>query len=114
VKKTKSFTYQYKCQRCERSFFLEKLRGGKQEYCDKCGPIMARIATRKRVARHRAAKREAENTSQKTTRANDGGPVPVGTSNAPTSAADVRDRRGLYAAVKEPERTEKRKRVGLR
>ena len=47
------FTYQYECQRCGRTFFRAKRRGGKQFYCDECAPVVARERTAERVRKHR-------------------------------------------------------------
>jgi len=56
--KQKTFTYQYTCQRCRRSFFVTKRRGGYQNYCRDCRVIVDKERNRERVRRWREKHRQ--------------------------------------------------------
>jgi DNA-directed RNA polymerase subunit RPC12/RpoP len=113
MKQMRMFEYTYTCENCGRPFDSIKLRGGITRYCLPCSVEIRRTKTRARVAKHRAAKREAAITSQKTADEIDSRPASRGGNLNRKSTSFTGKSGGLYATTPEPQKTQKRKALGL-
>lgn len=103
------------CKGCGQSFFYP--RGGvhsrPRQYCDVCKPLHDAELNRARVAKCRAAKREAENPPNKRTGSKATRPVRGGKSSPTIPKLKTPRGNGLYAGEKEPTRSTKRAKLGL-
>jgi len=111
----KGYTVFSCCKTCRAEFFYVRTNphGRKRTTCDKCAVTHKRQLVKDRVAAYRKRQREAAKQRSKQPSGKKPRPVPVGTREGTERATPKRKAAGLFAELPEPNRTSKRKALGL-
>jgi AhpD family alkylhydroperoxidase len=102
------------CRICQRGFYYERvgLHSRLRQYCDDCIVAHRRAASRERVRRCRAKKKQIADDTQKQPSGDRPGSSVWDTREA-SERATPSTGRGLFAQLPDPGRTQKRKAFGL-
>jgi hypothetical protein len=111
----RGYTVYGRCKLCRAEFFYVRTNphGRKRTTCDNCVTKHKRDLVKARVAAYRQRQREAQNQRSKQPSGKKPRPVPVGSREGTERATPKRKAGGIFAELPEPNRTSKRKALGL-